>query len=333
MVNPDNFIFHSDFWYPTGYLSGTKEYNNVSIPADFELSDQYTEGAYYSVFIEYPDNGGGNTIGERFIGDTIIPHTVGNKLMAFKGAQSAGATFTGKLHWRIYPKSETFNFLSSGRLEQTAKTLDGFYATEYATNVHNVILPTGLTGKYFIRGVTQIEGRGAEIIGGAGGTGWYNVSTGTVRLDFVTYPEILPVGTKIYYKIQLVPVTPEDVFVFNSQKYSFSIPKMVRPTITTAATMGANAENIIYGDWVDIPGNKTAYDLVVKWSGNPTGTSLHLMQDMQFGTNIFATATLESNGAKVRPVLRVNNYANSSQSYPTQTITYGIYFYQNNNSA
>ena len=71
-INPDNFIFHSDFWYPTGYLSGTKDYVNVSSPATFTMSDQYEDGDFYSVWLEYPTK---STIGERYLSDTIINFT------------------------------------------------------------------------------------------------------------------------------------------------------------------------------------------------------------------------------------------------------------------
>lgn len=331
MVNPDNFIFHSDFRYPTGYLSGTKEYTNVSIPANFELSDKYTDGDYYSIFIEYS-----SAIAERFRSDTIIPYTVGNKLIAYKGAQSQGSTFTAKLHWRIYPKSSSFNFLSTGRLEQTAKTLDGFFTAPGDVNSFLVEIPSGLTGKYFPRGTWQIEGSGANIIGGQASSGDF-----TPSYDFVnnkvsgyisTFPGVVAAGTKIYYKIQLVPIVSQDIFVFNSQKYSFALPKIVSPSITTTGTMAPNTTNTLYGDWVDIPGSKTAFDLIVKWNGEPNNSYLHYREMTFVSGSMSGTANLESDGKRVRPVLLLRNYSGNSVSYPTQIVTYGIYFYQNNNT-
>lgn len=335
-INPDNFIFHSDFWYPTGYKSGSLSLTNVSIPATFTLSNEYNDGDYFNVYLEYPPSGGFNGgIGERFISDTIIPFTDGNNLKVFKGAQSVGATFTGTLHWRIYPKNTKFNFNSTGLLEQTAKSLDGFITAPGGVNSFNIDIPSGLTGKYFARGTWQIDGQSANIIGGASTNGdfsvYYDYLLGKLTGFMTTYPGVLPAGTKIFYKIQLVPITPQDVYIFNSDKYSFALPSVNNQDIVTAATMGANATNVIYGDWVDIPGSKTAADLLVKWSGSPGVVNQHY-REIQFTPNITAVATIETSGTQARPVLTVTNFAASSQSYSTQTVSFGIYFYQNNNA-
>ena len=337
MINPDNFVFHSDFWYPTGYLSGVKEYNNVDIPAQFEMSDKYQDGDYYNVYLEYPaqpefNYGGG--ISEQFLSDTIIPYTQGNKLMVFKGSQSASGKFTGKLHWRIYPKNKTFNFLSTGRLEQTAKSINGYFLTDAGVNVTQFNIPSGLTGKYFVRGTYQIEGQSWNIIGGTSTQGFiqgqYDLATNAYKGNFSVFP-ILPTGTKINYRLQFVPITPEDTFIFNSQKYSFSIPKVVDQVITKAATMGANTVDTVYGDWVTIPGDKMAQDLILKWSGAPGRTYQHYAE-LQFTSNITAVASMETNGNQVRSKLVITNYAGSSQTYPSQTVTFGIHMYQNNNA-
>lgn len=328
MVNPDNFIFHSDFWYPTGYLYGTKEYVNAPIPAAFEMSDQYTEDSYYSINIEYPAGG----IGEKFISNTIIPFTDNNKLMVFKGAQSVGATFTGKLHWRIYPKNTSFNFNSSGILEQTAKTLDGYIEAPGNVNVIDFSVPSGLTGKYFPRGTFQIEGRSAALIG-YGFMAIYDTNNNAVIGEMVTYPEILPEGTKIYYKIQLVPVEPQDTYIFNSDKYSFAIPLFSKQYITSGTTIGPNEIIRKYGEWTDIPGEKTAFDMVVEWSGQPGATYLHY-NEMQFMPgSVAASSSFETNNGKIRPVLEIQNYSSNTVTYEESTVTYRIYMYQNNNTA
>lgn len=330
MVNPDNFIFHSDFWYPTDYLSGTHEYTNVDIPANFEMSDQYQDGDYYNVYLEYPTG-----ISEQFLSDTIIPYTQDNKLMVFKGAQSVGAKFTGKLHWRIYPKNRTFNFLTAGNLEQTAKSLNGFFTTDPGVNVTSFTIPSGLTGKYFVRGVYQIEGESWRMLGGQSDhgfiNGYYDFVNNEYNGTFVVFPD-LPGGTHINYRFQLIPITPQDTYIFNSDKYSFSLPLVVSPQIVTAASMGAGAVNTIYGDWVDIPGDKTAYDLIVKWSGAPGRTYQHYAE-LQFATDIVAVASVETSGQQIRPVLTVSNYSASTLSYSTQTVTFGLHMYQNNNSS
>jgi len=338
-INPDNFIFHSDFWYPTGYLSGTKEYTNVDIPAQFEMSNQYNDGDFYNVYIEYPaqpEFGYGGGISERFMSDTIIPYTDGNKLMVFKGAQSVGAKFTGKLHWRIYPKNSTFNFLSTGSLEQTAKSLDGFIEAPGGVNTFQITIPSGLTGKYFPRGTWQIDGGTANIINGSSNNGDFNVQydlgANTVRGFMTTYPGILPAGTKIFYKIQLVPIVNDSNYIFNSDKYSFAIPSNKTLTVTDAATIGANTTRTVYGEWLDIPGNKIAFDTIVSWSGNPTNTQQHYAE-YQLGTNLVAVLSTETSGSQLRPVVKITNYASSSQSYTAQTFTFRIFMYQNNNSA
>ena len=332
-INPDNFIFHSDFWYPTGYLSGTKEYVNVSIPATFTMSDQYEDGDFYSVWLEYPTL---STIGERYLSDAIINFTDGNELKVFKGAKLVGATFTGTLHWRIYKKNKVFNFLSNGTLEQTAKTLDGFVTAPGGVNSFFVEIPSGLTGKHFIRGTWQIEGQSANIIGGNSNNGdfstYYDYANNKVAGYMTTYPGVLPAGTKIYYKIQLVPITQDSPYIFNSDKYSFAIPNSVDLVINDNATISAGATRTVYGEWVTLPGEKVAYDAAMKWSGAPT-TSYQHYREIQLGTNLTAIMSVETSGNQIRPVLAVTNYSISAQSYSSQTFTYRIFMYQNNNSS
>lgn len=331
MINPDNFIFHSDFYYPSGFLHGTKEYRGISTPANLELSDKYNDGDYYSAYVEV-----GNVIGETFVGVTMYTYTSGNKLMVRIGAQGAGSKFSGKIHWRIYPRSKTFNFLSSGKLEQTAKSLNGYITLKKAISETDIDIPSGVSGKYILRGTWQIEGRGANLLDLAGEnstkmSAWYNTATNRINGQFFS-ARPLPVGTKVYYKIQLVPVTPQDIFIFNSQKYSFALPKIVEKTITNSATIGADTAANFYGEWVDIPGSKTAYDLIVKWDKEPHKTHQHYQDAVLVPNRVTAVATLESDGNRVRPRLRVSNGSLSPVSYPKQTFTYGIYFYQNNNT-
>jgi len=332
-LNPDNFIFHSDFWYPVGYYSGVKEYVNVDIPATFTMSDKYNDGDFYSVWLEYP---GSSSIGERFISDTIINFTEGNELKVFKGAQSVGAKFTGNLHWRIYPKNKVFNFISEGNLEQTTKSLDGFFEAPGGVNSFQVEIPSGLTGKYILRGTWQIDGQSANIIGGQSNNGdfspTYDYANNKVKGFMTTYPGVLPAGTKIFYKIQLVPTVQTSNYIFNSDKYSFAIPSSSDVTITDAATVGANTTRTVYGSWIPIPGSKIAYDTVVKWSGQPTRSQQHY-SEFQIGTNMVAVTSVESSGNQIRPVLTVTNYNGFSASYTSQTFTYRIFMYQNNNSA
>ncbi len=344
MTNPDNFIFHSDFWYPTGFYYGTKEYNNVSIPAQFEMSDKYQPGDFYNVYLEYPprENYPG-IIGERFISDTITNYTEGNKLMVAKNAQFVGAKFTAKLHWRTYPKNKVFNFLTSGNLEQTAKSLNGSYTTTMATNVHMFTIPSGLTGKYFVRGVWQINNGNWGIVGGPGINNasiqvYYDYTNNLVNLNVDTYPEILPVGSTINYRLQLVPIEPQETFVFNSERYSFALPKTYDLDITDSATIPANGTRTVYGDWVEIPGTKQAYDVVLSWNGRPNVTQLHWAEYgfVMNGTNAYhvvAQPSVETSGKMIRPVLKMTNYSTSSRSYANQKVTFSIFVYQNNNSS
>jgi len=332
-INPDNFIFHSDFWYPVGYYSGTKEYVNVDIPATFTMSDKYTDGDYYSVFLEYPTQ---STIGERFISDTIINFTEGNQLKVFKGAQSVGAKFTGNLHWRIYPKNRVFNFISEGTLEQTEKSLDGVITAPGSVNSWEVIIPSGLTGKYILRGTWQIEGQSANIIGGNSTNGdfspFYDYANNQVRGFFTTYPGVLPAGTKIFYKIQLVPLTQTSPYIFNSDKYAFALPSNSDVEVTDNATIAGNTTRTVNGAWIDLPGEKIAFDSVVKWSGQ-TNTSNQHYAEFQLATNLVAVTSIETSGMQIRPVVKITNYSGSPQTYTTQTFTFRIFMYQNNNIA
>lgn len=332
-VNPDNFVFHSDFWYPTGYLSGVKEYVNVDIPATFTMSDQYNDGDYYSVWLEYPDS---SVIGEKFLSDTIVNFTDGNYLKVFKGAQSLGAKFTGNLHWRIYPKNRVFNFLSVGNLEQTANTLDGYFTAPGDTGFFEITIPSGLTGKYALRGTWQVEGQSANIIAGQSSNGNFSPSydyvNNQVRGYFLSYTGNLPAGTKIFYNIQLIPLTQDNPYIFNSDKYSFAIPSSTEVSITDNATIAANTTRTVYGDWIQLPGEKVAYDAAMIWSGTPNNSQQHFAE-VQIATNLLAFMSVESGVGQIRPVLKVTNYSSGAMTYPSQTFTYRIFMYQNNNSS
>lgn len=334
MINPDNFVFHSDFWYPVGYIGGTKSYSNIDIPAQLEMSDKYTPGDYYSVFLDYESEG---QIAERFISDTIINYTDGNKLMVFKGARSVGAKFTAKLHWRIYPKNKTFNFLSEGRLEETAKSLTGFLTAPGMVNFWEYEIPTGLTGKHFVRGMYRVEGGVWNLVGGVNNSGFdmqviYDYNNNKVVCMAGSYPAVQPAGTRIEYKLQIVPIDQNGPYIFNSDKYSFAIPETHTKSITDSATLGENATRTVYGDWIDIPGEKIAYDLVVSHSAAPNTTQQHYAEFQFVANAVTAVATLEGDGSRVRPKLVITNYATGSRSYSNQTITFNVFMYQTNNA-
>ena len=342
MINPDNFIFHSDFWYPTGYYYGTKEYNNVTLPASLELSDKYQDGDFYNVYLEYPPkHGSPGIIGERFLGDSIVAHTINNKLLAYKGGQTSGQKFTGKLHWRIYPKNRVFNFITDGNLEQTAKSINGEYTTTLPVSVHDFTIPTGLTGKYFVRGVWRIGDGSWNVVGALGTTvgttiAYYNYSDNVINMVVDTIPNNLPVGTKIYYKLQLVSLSQDETFIFNSDRYSFAIPQTHTITLTDTQTLPGKYTRVIHGDWIEIPGDKQAYDVVFAWSGEPGLTRLHVAEydfTENGNHNLIARPSIESRGKLIRPVLTIENNSSQPRAYANQSVTYSIFIYQNNNSS
>lgn len=355
-VNADNFIFHSDFWYPTGYLSGAVTV--VSQPmGTLVLSDKYEAGDYYSVYIDLGESGGG-MIGENFFGFSSSAATSGSNLELRTIGQFPGATFSGTIHWRIYRKPKSFSFDSRGKLERTAKSIGGSFLTNtnvpiganYVTQQSESII-SGLSGKYFVRGIWQVEGEpwvlvnssiGSYVSGDGGGLFAsmvqvvYNYNDNAVKLSFVYRG--LPKDKKINYRFQLVPVIDDSPFVFDSRKYSFAIPKHETQTITDSGTLAGKAKKVIYGDWIDLPGEKLAYDFLSEWSGDPGVTWAHGTSEFGFSMassiqyNVVARPSVERQGNRIRPVLRVENLTTTSKTYPTQTVTYRMFVYQDNNS-
>lgn len=182
-ANPDNFIFHSDFWYPTNYISGYQTYTNIDIPATLQLSNKYEAGDFYTVIQEYnsPNTSepGVKYISYRQVGDTFFAFTQGNDLKAFKGAQSVGAKFTGKIHYRIYKKPKNFNFLSKGKLEKILRTEEGTVNFDYSMASKAIVLPE--TDLMYFRGIWRVNNGPWSGFNTAGSTDGF--ATANIRVD------------------------------------------------------------------------------------------------------------------------------------------------------
>ena len=337
-VNPDDFIFHSDFWYPVNYNLGSRNFNNSPM-GEYLLASGVKEGDYYSTYMDY-----GGSIAEIFpIGaPTMRTYTKGGNLYIQMLGQAPGATFTGIVHWRHYPRDSRFNFLSANNLEQTAKSFTGSFKTT-GSSVRTIEVPSGLTGKHFARGTYRIgSGPWITIPNSLNNSdslvAVYSSTTNTLRLEWTDSAPVLPSGTDIYYNIQLVPVSQDSSFIFNSERYSFAIPYSYERTVNISSrSIPANTTQQIYGPWIDVPGEKLSFDAIYKWNQDPSIDTQNKFAEFGFATSgssylVAGVPRIEYSNGQVRPAIAVRNTRSVSTSISAQSVKFFIYLYQNNNS-
>ena len=142
-VNPDNFIFHSDFWYPQTPLTGTKSLTSQPLPSTQTLTSGVEEGDLF--FVYFDDTlGGSRRIYAGAGAWTTYADVVGGNLRMTLGAQAPGAAYTGTLRWYVYKKRDKFNFNSTRGSDKVVWSMNGAVQAnvngEYIGNI-----PTGMT--------------------------------------------------------------------------------------------------------------------------------------------------------------------------------------------
>lgn len=206
MVNPDDFIFHSSFWYPTNYKEGFISAAGAAVPQDFLLSTEYEPGDYYAAYVEetFPNND--KYVFYRMLGTSFYAHTVGSSLYGFHGAQSVGQTFTGKIHYRIYKKPDKFSFISRGKLEKVLFDISDTLVT--GSSIGQIELPSLASEPYYCRGIWRINGGswyGMGSVTPRGSVNWYYRDDGDTHDKFLglmfQITGTVPAGSTIDYRV------------------------------------------------------------------------------------------------------------------------------------
>ena len=351
-VNPDNFIFHSDFWYPTNYRSGYLDVNNELLPKRLVLTDEYEPGDYYTVFKEYKSDAGSawypnsDIFYNYAIGETFFGGTDGSTLYAILDAQAVGARFTGRIHWRLYKKPTDLSFMSYGKIERVAKTLTGTVHSQ-SGSLYSHDIDTGMTGKFYIRGMFRRPGQG-----------WTGINDRSENSNgdwAIAYSASPPSGNSIVqlnitmqgggsnidweYAIQLIPVYEDSPFAFSSTEYPFSFPATFETSITPPATVPANSTVYRYGDSFTIPGDKVSYQAIYRAEHGFSGTAESSIGWIEYpaapmnnGYTVSAVMGCNVVGRTVTPFVRYQNFTSSTCAVNQVTAKAYIYAYQNNNT-
>ena len=324
MINPDNFIFHSDFWYPTDYKEGSKNIKGT-LPIQAELGT-IEDGDYFSAWLEYPNQ---PWIYGRSPYDQFNVYAENGKLWFAKAPQFGGARFDGTVHYRIYHRNKNFLFESKGRCEIIAKRLTGTMNMTPGSNISNLEIPSGLTGKYLVRGTYVFRGVRGLVDSSAGPISLYTTydhGSNTVKLQ-ATMEQAAVNGEFLQYDLQLIPVTSDHPWVFHSDKFAFCLPRVIETQIRVQGTAPARTKWRIRGESFDIPGNRQAYDYLTRHSINTRWQARGA--GMNGGLNFLGF--LEITHDRITPIVEVDN---SSYGQPTTIdsgyLMFRIYEYQNN---
>lgn len=324
MINPDNFIFHSDFWYPTDFKEGSKDLD-VSLPTTTALDD-IEDGDYFSAWLEYPNQ---PWIYGRSPYDQFNVFAENGKLWFAKAPQFGGARFKGTVHYRIYHRDKNFLFRSTGKCEIIAKRLTGTMNMTPGSNVSVLDVPSGMSGKYLVRGTYLFRGVRGLVDSSAGPISLYTTydyGANTIKLN-ATMEQAAVHGEFLQYDLQLIPVKTDHPWVFHSDKFAFCLPRVIETQIRVQGVAPARTKWRIRGESFDIPGTRQAYDYLTRHSINTRWQSRGA--GMNGGLNFLGF--LEIAHDKITPIVEVDN---SSYGQPTAIdsgyLMFRIYEYQNN---
>lgn len=190
-LNPDNFIFHSDFWYPTNYKSG---YKNLGTGQVF-LTDGYEPGDLYAGYVELQSSGT-TYVYYRMFGDNFWTYTSGGNLYANKSQPG-----TGKIHYRLYKQPRSFSFISRGKLEKVLFEKSGTVNAATSSNPFDVDVPTNEL--FYCRGIWRYNGGpwyGMDSDSPNGIMFWNCIKTGATTKLQLTFPPMIFSGT-VEYKV------------------------------------------------------------------------------------------------------------------------------------
>lgn len=131
MINPDKFVFHSNFDYNDAVIRGYKDLVNVSMPFTVEIASGLLPGDRFRVTEETADGMYVYNRGGPF--PTYNYHAEGGKLYASVGAQQPGTFYTGRFHYRVYRQSKDFIFNSKSAIEKVIFRANGTMSGGYGT--------------------------------------------------------------------------------------------------------------------------------------------------------------------------------------------------------
>ena len=328
MINPDNFIFHSDFWYPTNTISGMKRVQDISLPNQIELAD-VGEHDYFKVW--HRDWWSGYVIGSSpYL--QMNYYVENGKLKVGVAPQFGGAKFSGDFYYRVYKKSPSFLFNTDGKCEIYEKSIRGVANMQAGSTVTIVDIPVDVAdGDMLVRGDFTFQGRHSL----------FGIPTNEITINDEYHPNEKKVrltatlannrtavnGEFFTYNIQLVRANQDHPWIFNSDKFSFVLPGVYEQSIRVQGTAPAKSILRIRGTPIPRRGTKQVYDYFVrhavnnKWqigsSGMRGGLSFHGVLDIQSDS--------------ITPVVEVDNrqFAQST-TIDSESLMFRIYEYQNN---
>ena len=328
MINPDNFILHSDFWYPTNTIAGMKRVENISLPNQIELAD-VGEHDYFKVW--HRDWWSGHVIGSSpYL--QMNYYVENGKLKVGVAPQFGGAKFSGDFYYRVYKKSPAFLFSTDGKCEIYEKSIRGVANMQAGSTVTIVDIPVDVAdGDMLVRGDFTFQGRHSL----------FGIPTNEITINDEYRPNEKKIrltatlansrtalnGEFFTYNIQLVRANQDHPWIFNSDKFSFVLPGVYEQSIRVQGTAPPKSILRIRGTPIPRRGTKQVYDYFVrhtvnnKWqigsSGMRGGLDFHGVLDIQPDS--------------ITPVVEVDNrpYAQST-TIDSEYLMFRIYEYQNN---
>lgn len=328
MINPDNFIFHSDFWYPTDTIAGMKRVENIQLPQQIELAD-VGEHDYFKVW--HRDWWSGHIIGSSPYMQMNY-YVENGKLKVAVGAQFGGAKFSGDFYYRIYRKSPVFLFNTDGKCEIYEKSIRGVANLQPGVTQSIIEIPVDVAdGDMLIRGDFTFQGKHSL----------FGIPTDDITINDEYRPAekkvrltaTLPGGRTALngeffaYNIQLVRANQDHPWTFNSDKFSFVLPGVYEQSIRVYGTVPAKGVLNLRGTPIPRRGTKQVYDYFVRHSVNNKWQVGAAGMRGQLNFN----GWLDIQPDSVTPVVTVDN---RDYAQPTiinsEYLMFRIYEYQNN---
>lgn len=328
MINPDNFIFHSDFWYPTDTIAGMKRVQDVQLPHQIELAD-VGEHDYYKVW--YRDWWSGYVVGSSpYL--QFNYYTENGKLKVAVNAQFGGAKFSGDFYYRVYRKSPSFLFNTDGKCEIYEKTIRGVASLQRGSTITITDIPVDVpAGDMLVRGDFTFQGKHGIFGSGTADitiNEEYRPNEKIVRLTATLPGRRVALDGEFYgYNIQLVKANQDHPWVFNSEKYSFVLPGVYEQKIRVRGTAPARSLYYIRGEPIPRRGSKQVFDYSIRHSLNSKWQSGSAT--MNGGLNF--NGILDVQPDSVTPIVVIDNrpFAQST-TIDSEYLMFRIYEYQNN---
>lgn len=309
-INPDNFIFNSNFQYNNQRVnSSTPVLSSAGTAGGQPLLSGITDGDRYKVVVD-----DGTTVYQRGGPFASIEYWVDNGTLRATTNKSGG-TF----YYRVYDKSNIFNFYSKSTIERAVFYSSG---TINIGGMPSVSIPNTYGKKMIMfaiwRNITHapllwyVDGQGSSY----GTLGLSNTdSTITIRFG------AMDTFVDIEYRIIGVPLLQDtdNPYIFNSNNTPLSIPYSTTKSMTSSSSLNANETRTTYSNWYDTVSGSVAMESTII-NGNISRPSI--FQDIILATNVSMTVSAEMNELnQVRIVIKEINNSSSYVSYTPKTIS------------